>query len=523
MSRFKPITDDLKLLSKELENLRRMKRGECEQVSTPTRELSENGLNEECPSSKISIETNRERISNESDIKKIREKIKIEPIEDYKGIRQNDSPKYQKVSNTNLVLERIRNISLPRTKRNFSSTSTPCKNDSSFNALHYKYSELEETIKKPETSKEILKEQIMNILESLDQDMPYTERASDIKPPALYLKNIESAGASPSQNSPHSVAESYFLNKNYSSLASHLRKQEETKILIDDEIDNMKHKISELKVNNAVKLENEKIRNLKLQSSISKVEKDPQISALIEVYEDEIWKLEKNIQNLRADLIKFCEEVEKKNPQPTTNKHKTIMLIQTIKTLQQELQIKEMEIYNLKKHDRIFTINRKTLEITNSKVRQLQNKVTKKSSILKECESVHKESEDTYNAMKQENLWLKTSLEKAREDCEFLMQELKSLKETSSMPKKSSLATEDKKAIFLIDRLEKAINETNSAKAADLIRCLKNEIENIYIDLHNKKEQEQNLLDMLVDMKSDTSSIGKEINRKLRKDLLSLI
>lgn len=412
------------------------------------------------------------------------------------------------------VLNMSKNISFSDKSHDISLHTTPGKHplqsDSSF---------LNDNLDKP-YSKQLLKDQITLLLKDLDREQPsftYTDRKPKYKPTERIQK---SAPMSPIAE-PNLIGENYFLKKNYSSLASHLKMQEETKVVQEDKLDNLKSKISELKATNAVKLESERLKTVNLQQNLHKLQRNPQVSSLIEIYEDDINRLEKHICNLRLEIVDFCDKFEMNNRPPTLQKAKDLKLIETVKKLENELLLKDAEIFKLKKHQRTFIINRKFLESINNKTRSLQHALVNKTSLLKENDEICKESEDIYEEIAGENRILREKLEKNTQETQFLNEELKSLKETAYNPHKITKDPERRQALHLIDRLQRELISSGSTKSLELLKNLKEEIENIYVSLQDKQDREHSLLDMLVDIQTKSSHV--EHNKKLRKDLLSMI
>jgi chromosome segregation ATPase len=344
--------------------------------------------------------------------------------------------------------------------------------------------------------------------------------------------------------------EYFVLKRNYDSLISVLKQQEEDRMRQVSHIEDLQHEIEETKAAFEVDLETYKLENIALKQKLRQIQEAKDWTTVCDLYESEIDRLNRQVKEGREEVIALLGQMEKEQRKGNIEGVEEAAVLQKeqkmtildlrnhLKKTQNQLQLLENEIASLKKQERRWKLNRKGLESISKRTGDLQTHVNKQKSQLEDFQQANEDLEAELLQLRERNGKLETEVEEVVRDNCRLVEDLRTMREVA-INSGLSPATLDrlqrgtvpppppaaKMALSLIQRLQKTCETLGDRALGQLADNVAEEVKALIEAFEASASREQNLLHVLIDLqeklgKRDQSS-SKEANKALRSSLLA--
>lgn len=371
------------------------------------------------------------------------------------------------------------------------------------------------------------------------------DRASETLEPQDSIAALES-----SYEANVHKGEYFVLKRNYDSLVSVLKQQEEDRMRQASHIEDLQHEIDETKAAFEVDLETFKLENVTLKQKLRQIQEARDWTVVCDLYESEVDRLNRQIREGREEVVAILAQMEKEQRRTSEDGVEEAAVLQKeqkqtifdlrnqVKRTQLQLQTLEDEVARLKKQERRWKLNRKGLESISKRTGDLQAHVNKQKSQLGDFQQANEDLEAELLQLRERNTKMETEIEEVVRDNRRLVEDLKTMREVA-ISSGLSPATLDrlqrgtvpppppaaKMALSLIQRLQKTIAALGDRGLAQLTDNVAEEVTALIEALEATASREQNLLHVLIDLqeklgKKDKSS-SKEANKALRSSLLA--
>ena len=372
------------------------------------------------------------------------------------------------------------------------------------------------------------------------------ERSSE----ALPLAQDSIAALESSYEANVHKGEYFVLKRNYDSLLSVLKQQEEDRMRQASRIEDLQHEIDETKAAFEVDLETFRLENITLKQKLRQVQEAKDWTVVCDLYESEIERLNRQVREGREEVVAILAQMEKEQRRGSEGgveeaavlqkeqKQTIFELRNQVKKTQIQLQALEDEISSLKKQERRWKLNRKGLESISKRTGDLQAHVNKQKSQLGDFQQANEDLEAELLQLRERNAKLETEVEEVVGDNRRLVEDLRTMREVA-ISSGLSPATLDrlqrgtvpppppaaKMALSLIQRLQKTVAALGDRGLGQLADNVAEEVTALIEALEATASREQNLLHVLIDLqeklgKKDQAS-SKEANKALRSSLLA--
>lgn len=290
-------------------------------------------------------------------------------------------------------------------------------------------------------------------------------------------------------------------------------KREQEKHLLENRLEDTGQEKEELEAKYTVEIQNLRLQNMELQQKLRVIEEKTDYEEIFGIYNREIEKLNRKVEELRSDLIRAETEAHsvknldsEADVREAAYKKNTTNLRKIIKKLEKDIQTAEKENEELKREKRKYKLQERILADAQKRVNKIKTNKEQADTAINILREQLQEAENLLAEKTKENKELIVQLDAVAAENQGMSEEIKLLKDFAYNVDQSSLQTHYERYVKIPktnikhqiweDLLEK-LKKEGGEKIKGICESIQFEGKGISEELARAKENQSELIELL--------------------------